>query len=103
MSNDTQQTAEQPLDRLEEKPARGKRIREGLHHIEEKAEAFRSRAAEGVQQVRTRAGAYQAGASEFIDSLALYVKENPQRSAAIAACAGVGLGVIIGLLMRRRD
>ena len=85
-------------------PGRGQKIKDGIHHIEERAQQLGQRASESVQQVRERAAAYQAGASEFLDSMAVYIKENPQRSAMIAAGMGLGLGVIVGLLLRgRRD
>lgn len=60
-------------------------------------------AREGVQQFRERVGIYQEGATEFLDSLALYIKENPQRAAIIAGVSGLGLGLLLGLLVRPRN
>lgn len=55
-------------------------------------------------KVKERMTVYKEGASEFMDGMSEYVKENPQKSALIAMGAGVGLGIIIGLLLRgRRD
>ena len=85
-------------------PGRGQKIKDGLHHIEERAQQLGQRATEQAQHVRERVSVYQAGASEFLDSMAVYIKENPQRSALIAAGMGVGVGIILGMLMRgRRD
>lgn len=76
------------------------KIKEQLHHLEERAQQFGGKAAETVGQLRDRAGVYREGASEFIDSMAVYIKENPQRSAMIAAGVGVGFGIILGMMMR---
>lgn len=85
-------------------PTRGQKVREGIQHLEERAQQFKERASEKAQQVRERVSAYQAGANEFLDSMAVYIRENPQRAALIAAGMGVGVGIILGMLMRgRRD
>ncbi len=41
-------------------------------------------------------------AKQVIDSAGEYIKENPQKSALIGLSVGVGLGVIIGMLIRRK-
>jgi len=75
----------------------------GVSSFEEKAAQFGRRAQEGVHQMRDRAQEYQVGANEFLDTLAVYIKENPQRAAMIAGAGGLALGLIVGLLMRPRN
>lgn len=75
----------------------GKRLFDG------RAAELGHQAREGVQHLRERVGVYQEGATEFLDSLALYIKENPQRAAIIAGASGLGLGLLLGLLIRSRN
>ncbi len=70
--------------------------------LKEKVQQARQKAGEEWEHVRDRLSVYGEGADEFIDSVGRYIKENPQRSAMIAAAAGVGFGLILGLLVRGR-
>jgi ElaB/YqjD/DUF883 family membrane-anchored ribosome-binding protein len=70
--------------------------------LKEKVQMARQKAGEEWEHVRERLSVYGEGAEEFIDSLARYIKENPQRSAMIAGAAGLGIGLILGLLLRDR-
>lgn len=70
--------------------------------LKEKYHQVRARAGEEWSNVRERLSPYGEGAEELIDSVGRYVKENPQRSVMIAGAAGLGLGVLVGLLLRGR-
>lgn len=73
-------------------------------HLKEEASKLSDKAREELQKLKEKASVYKEGATEFLDAASTYVKENPQRSMVIAGVAGIGLGVIIGLLLRgRRD
>lgn len=41
-------------------------------------------------------------AKQVIDNAGEYIKENPQKSALIGLSVGVGLGILIGMLIRRK-
>jgi len=71
------------------------RIRGSVQHA-------RQRAGEEWDHVRDRLSVYGEGADEFIDAVARYIKENPQRSAIIAGATGLGIGLIAGLILRGR-
>lgn len=73
--------------------------------IRSSKEELTRKAQESLEQLKGKVAVYREGADEFIDALALYIKENPQRAAIIAGVTGVGLGLILGLLLRggRRD
>jgi ElaB/YqjD/DUF883 family membrane-anchored ribosome-binding protein len=81
------------------------KIKENLKHIKEDASHYAERAGEGIREFREKMHVYREGANEFLDSMSTYIKENPQRSALITGGIGLGLGIILGLLMRggRRD
>ncbi|KAB2932965.1 MAG: hypothetical protein F9K24_08855 [Leptonema illini] len=70
--------------------------------LKEKVQQARQKAGEEWEHVRERLSVYGEGADEFIDSVGRYIKENPQRSAMIAGAAGLGIGLIAGLLLRGR-
>ncbi|MBW7857634.1 MAG: hypothetical protein H3C43_04920 [Leptonema sp. (in: Bacteria)] len=70
--------------------------------IKERVQHAKQRAGEEWENVRERISVYGEGADEFIDSVGRYIKENPQRSAIIAAASGLGAGLILGLLLRSR-
>lgn len=73
------------------------RLRAGIGHMKEEA-------AQLGEKLKERVTVYKEGASELLDSASEYIKEHPQKSAMIALGVGVGLGVIVGLLLRgRRD
>ncbi len=79
------------------------RIKETIQNFQGKAAVGAARAGESIENMREKAAVYQQGAEELIDSLGAYIKENPQRSAVIAAGVGIGMGVIVGLLLRNRN
>ena len=79
------------------------KLKEGLMNVEEKAARLGQKATEKMDNIKTRAVVYQQTTGEFIDALAEYIKQNPQRSALVAGATGVGLGIIVGLLLRRKD
>ena len=76
------------------------KMKEGVDHLKEEAAHLRDKAEEGYRYVRERAQPYQQEAHEFIDSVGKYAKENPQTAAMIAGAAGMGIGIILGMLMR---
>ncbi len=69
--------------------------------IKEQAAQLAGKAKEGFARLNERTQVYQEGAREFLDSVGLYIKENPQRSAIIAVLAGLGLGLLIGRATKR--
>ena len=75
------------------------------HKIKEGIQSLGADAGEKFNELREKMMVYREGANEFFDSMADYIKENPQKSAIIAGSIGMGIGVILGLLMRgsRRD
>jgi ElaB/YqjD/DUF883 family membrane-anchored ribosome-binding protein len=72
-------------------------------HTGEQAEAVRSRAGESLQQARECLSTMEEEALQGVRDAAAatqdYVRKNPWQSVAIAA----GAGLLIGLLLRRRD
>ena len=90
----------------EEAEGSGKRFHESVQHLKEGANQFGDRAQEsfneGWREFRNRASVYQGEANEFLDELAKKIKENPQQSALVAGAVGVGVGLVLGLMMRGR-
>lgn len=84
----------------EEQNTIGSRVKGGYESVKNEAAHLRERAGEGYQHMKERVAVYGEGAHEFIDAVGQYIKENPQRSAIIAASAGLGAGLILGLLIR---
>ena len=72
-------------------------------HTGERVDAVRTRAAESLKQAREQLSDVQDEVVESVrdatDATESYVKKNPWQSLGIAA----GVGLIIGLLLRRRD
>ncbi len=72
-------------------------------HTGERVAEVRARAPESLQQARTRLNEMQDDVAQQARDAALaaedYVKKNPWQSVGIAA----GVGLLIGLLLRRRD
>jgi len=79
-----------------------KRIKEG---IKEGIQSLGAGAGEQFNELREKVMVYREGANEFFDSMGEYMKEHPQKSSLIAGGIGLGVGIILGLLMRggRRD
>ncbi|MDH5654495.1 MAG: hypothetical protein OEZ34_01190 [Spirochaetia bacterium] len=75
-----------------------KKIKEGIQTLSSDAE-------KQFNELRDKMMVYREGANEFFDSMAEYIKENPQKATIIGSSIGLGLGIILGLLMRggRRD
>ncbi len=69
--------------------------------IKEQAANLAGKAKEGMAKINERTQVYQEGAKEFLDSVGLYIKENPQRSAIIAVLTGLGLGILLGRISKR--
>ncbi|HEX2584825.1 MAG TPA: DUF883 family protein [Steroidobacteraceae bacterium] len=69
----------------------------------EKVQEARARAAESLRQAKERLQNSEAGAiksaREAVDKATTYVKDNPWQSLGIVAA----VGVIVGMLLRRRD
>jgi ElaB/YqjD/DUF883 family membrane-anchored ribosome-binding protein len=69
----------------------------------ERIDAVRQRAEESLKQAKSRLSVAQdevlQGAREAFESTESYLKKNPWQSVGIAA----GVGLVIGLLLRRRD
>lgn len=80
----------------------GSKFKDKYENVKNEAAHLRERAGEGYQHMKERVSVYGEGANEFIDAVGQYIKENPQRSAMIAASAGVGVGLVLGLLIRGR-
>jgi len=72
-----------------------------LDVLKEQAGQLAGKAKEGIARLNEKTAVYQEGAKEFLDSVGLYIKENPQRSAIIAILTGLGLGLILGRLTKR--
>jgi ElaB/YqjD/DUF883 family membrane-anchored ribosome-binding protein len=72
-------------------------------HTGDRIDAVRSRATESVQQAKRRIGELEDEALQAVRDTAEatqdYVKKNPWQSMGIAA----GVGLLMGLLLRRRD
>ena len=70
------------------------------HDAGDKARAARERASESVEHARQRIEELESGLRERADQAAedasRYVREHPWQSIAIAAAAGVVLGVLLG-------
>lgn len=51
-------------------------------------------------QIKDKMQVYGEGAEEVIDAMSRYIKENPQRASIIAGLIGLGIGFILGMLIR---
>ncbi len=78
-------------------------LQETATHTGERVAAVLARAEESLQQAKTRLSETQdevlQSARDAAQATENYVKQNPWQSLGIAA----GVGVLIGLLLRRRD
>jgi ElaB/YqjD/DUF883 family membrane-anchored ribosome-binding protein len=58
---------------------------------------------EGVEQFRTRSEPYRDSASQQIDEAQKYVVERIKERPVVATLAGLGVGLLLGLLMANRS
>lgn len=72
-----------------------------LDQLKDQAGQFAGKAREGLNRLNESTAAYQEGARELLDSVGLYIKENPQRAAIIAVLTGIGLGFLFGRATKR--
>ncbi|MBL8018814.1 MAG: hypothetical protein JNM27_04035 [Leptospirales bacterium] len=72
-----------------------------LDQLREQAGQIAGKAKEGLNRLNESTAAYQEGARELLDSVGLYIKENPQRAAVIAILSGIGLGFLFGRITKR--
>jgi ElaB/YqjD/DUF883 family membrane-anchored ribosome-binding protein len=68
--------------------------------LKQKYEALRSKVGEEWVHIKEKMQVYGEGAEEFFDSLARYIKENPQRASIIAGILGLSVGLVLGILIR---
>ena len=57
---------------------------------------------EKLDQLKNQTAEYQEVASEIIEAISEYVKKNPQRASIYAGLGGLTIGIIAGLLLRRK-
>lgn len=79
------------------------KLKQGYEQLKGQAQKARARAQETYEQARARAHVYGEGAQEFVDAAGQYVKENPERSTLIAGVTGLGFGLLLGLLIGRKN
>ncbi len=72
-----------------------------LGTFKENASKYGQAAAEEIEHLRGRLGEYQEKSKEMLDTISAFVRENPQHAAMIAGATGLGIGLILGLLLRR--
>jgi ElaB/YqjD/DUF883 family membrane-anchored ribosome-binding protein len=58
---------------------------------------------EGLEQLRTRAGPYGESAGQQIDEAQKFVVERIKERPVVATLAGLGVGLLLGLLMASRS
>ena len=76
------------------------RLKETVQSLKEDVAELQNRASAGLRDLKEKGQEYRQMSGEVIDSVAAYCKENPQQAALIAAATGLGVGIILGLLMR---
>lgn len=72
-------------------------------NFREYAKRFEQIMRDGVEQLRTRAGPYSESASQQIDEAQKYVVERIKERPVVATLAGLGVGLLLGLLMANRS
>jgi len=72
-------------------------------NFREYARRFEQIMRESVEQLRTRAGPYGESASQQIDEAQKYVVERIKERPVVATLAGLGVGLLLGLLMANRS
>ena len=76
-------------------------LNEGLGSMKENAARYGQSAAEEIEALRLKLNQYQDRSKELLEVLAEFIRENPQHAALLAATTGLGLGLILGLILRR--
>lgn len=76
------------------------RLKDSVQTLKEDVADLQSRASARLNDLKEKSQVYREKGGEVIDSLGEYCKENPQQAAIVAGAAGLGIGVILGLLMR---
>ena len=76
------------------------RLKDSVQSLKADVAELQDRASAGLRELKEKGQVYREKSGEVIDSVAEYCKENPQQAALIAGATGLGVGVILGLLMR---
>jgi len=93
-----------------EEALKGKSLIEEIKMYEKKAKEIESVAKEKymeqVSDIKQKLGkvSEEAGlrAKEVIDTVGTYVKENPQKAAVVGFSLGLGIGIALGWMFKRR-
>ena len=76
------------------------RLKDSVQTLKEDVAELQNRASARLNDLKEKGQVYREKGGEVIDSLGEYCKENPQQAAIVAGATGLGIGVILGLLMR---
>ncbi len=76
------------------------RLRDTVQSLKEDVVELQNKAAATLKDLREKGQVYKDQGAEVLESMAQYCNENPQRAALIAGAAGLGAGLILGMLMR---
>lgn len=76
------------------------RLRDAVQTLKEDVAELQDKAAATLKDLRDRGQVYKEQGAEVLESMAQYCNENPQRAALIAGAAGLGAGLILGMLLR---
>ncbi len=75
-------------------------LKKKYEELKQKYDQLREKLGEEWVNIKDKMQVYGEGAEEVIDSISRYIKENPQRASIIAGLLGLGLGFILGMLIR---
>ncbi len=78
------------------------RLKDSVQSLKADVAELQDRASAGLRDLKDKSQVYREKSGEVIGSVAEYCKENPQQAALIAGATGLGVGIILGLLMRGR-
>lgn len=73
-----------------------------LNDINKSDHTTEEKITEKLEQLKNQAAEYQEVAGEIFEAVSEYVKKNPQRAAVYAGLGGLTLGIIAGLIIRRK-
>ena len=76
-------------------------VKETLDRLKADAIEIQAKARETLNEIKDRSQVYRASAKQTLDQAAEYCNENPQKAAIIAAAAGVSVGILFGLLLKK--